>query len=85
MFKLIFRHKFIAGTILLLIIGSGYFVCIKIFSNNDAVRYATAQVQKGTLTISISGSGQTSISNQTDIKSKVSADIVYIGVKMDKK
>lgn len=45
------------------------------------VRYATAQVQKGTLITSISGSGQVSVSNQVDIKSKVSGEVVYVGVK----
>jgi len=45
------------------------------------VRYVFAQAQKGTLVVSISGTGQVSALNQVDIKPKVSGDIVYIGAK----
>jgi HlyD family secretion protein len=75
------KHKFTAGILLLVIAGGGYFGYTKIFSNDGAIRYATAQVQKGTLIVSISGSGQVSVSNQVDIKPKASGDIVYVGVK----
>ena len=75
------KHKFIAGILLLLVIAGGYWSYAKIFNNDDAVRYATAQVQNGTLIVSVSGSGQVSVSNQVDIKPKASGDIVYVGVK----
>jgi HlyD family secretion protein len=74
------KHKFIAGILLLLVAAGGYWGYTKIFSNDGAVRYATAQVQKGTLIVSVSGSGQVSVSNQIDIKPKVSENIVYVGV-----
>jgi len=80
-FKQIIQHKFITGVIIILIIAGVYFGYAKIFKNNGAVRYATAQVQKGTLIVSVSGSGQVSVSNQVDIKPKASGDIVYVGVK----
>jgi RND family efflux transporter MFP subunit len=80
-FKQITQHKFITGVIIILIIAGAYFGYAKIFKNNGAVRYATAQVQKGTLIVSVSGSGHVSVSNQIDIKPKVSGDIVYVGVK----
>jgi len=79
--KLIKRHKIIAGTAIIILILAGYFSYLKIFKNNSAVRYATAQVQKGTLIISVSGSGQVSSSNQLDIKPKASGEVVYVGVK----
>ncbi|MBI3335021.1 MAG: biotin/lipoyl-binding protein [Candidatus Portnoybacteria bacterium] len=81
LFAQIMRHKFAAGTVLLLVAGGGYFGYAKIFSTDGVVRYATAQVQKGTLVVSITGSGQVSASNQVDIKPKASGDIVYVGVK----
>ncbi len=80
-FKQLIKHKFISGAIAILIIGGGYFGYTKIFSNNGAVRYATAQVKKGSIVVSISGSGQVSVFNQVDIKSKASGEAVYVGVK----
>ena len=75
------QHKFIAGAVAIALIGGGYYGSRAVFGNDGAVRYAFAQVQKGTLIISISGTGQVSVSNQVDIKPKASGDIVYIGVK----
>lgn len=66
----------------LFIIGSGYFAYGKIFDNDGAVRYATAQVQKGTLVISVSGSGQVSALNQVDVKPKVNGEITAVYVKL---
>jgi HlyD family secretion protein len=79
--KKILRHKFASGIILILIALSGYWGYTKIFSAGDAVRYASAEVKKGALIVSITGSGQTSVFNQIDIKPKVSGEIVYVGVK----
>lgn len=81
LFAQLIKHKFTTGIALVLIGGVGYFGYGKIFSNDGAVRYATAQVQNGTLIVSLSGSGQVSVSNQVDIKPKASGDIVYVGVK----
>ena len=78
--KLTTRHKIISGIVILAGILGGYFSYTKIFNNNEAVRYATARVQKGALIVSISGSGQVSVSNQVDIKPKVSGSVVYVGV-----
>ena len=64
------KRKFTTGIALVLIVGVGYFGYGKIFSNDGAIRYATAQVQNGTLIVSISGSGQVSASNQVDVKPK---------------
>ncbi len=79
--KIISQHKILAGIIVLLIIVGGYFGYKAFFANKSSIRYVFAQVQKGTLITSISGSGQVSASNQVDIKSKASGDIIYIGVK----
>lgn len=71
----------LTGIILVLIIGGGYFGYQRLAGNKNAVRYVTAAVEKGTLIVSVSGSGQVSASNQVDIKPKVSGDVVYVGVK----
>ncbi len=75
------RHKIITAIIIVFIISGGFLAYAKIFKNKGVISYVTAQVQKGTLIISVSGSGQVSASNQIDIKPKVAGDIIYIGVK----
>ena len=77
--KLASLHKLTAAIIVIVIIGGGYFGYGALFKNKAAVRYVTAAVQKGTLTVSVSGSGQISASNQVDLKSEVSGDVVYVG------
>lgn len=71
----------VSGAIALALIGGGYFGYTKIFSTDGIVRYATAQVQKGTLIVSLSGSGQVSATNQLDVKPKASGEITAMYVK----
>jgi len=80
-FTQIKKRKFTSGIALLLIAGIGYWGFGNLFSQNGAVRYASAQVQKGTLIVSISGSGQVSASNQLDVKPKASGEITAMYVK----
>ncbi|MBI3335427.1 MAG: biotin/lipoyl-binding protein, partial [Candidatus Portnoybacteria bacterium] len=75
------KRKFTAGILLLVIAGGGYWGYAKIFNNNGAIRYAAAQVQNGTLIVSISGSGQVSASNQVDVRPKTSGEITAVYVK----
>ncbi len=72
-------HKVISGMLLLTVVLSSYFI----FRGNGSVatKYALATVEKGTIVSSISGSGQVSVSNQLDIKPKVSGDVLYVAVK----
>jgi HlyD family secretion protein len=83
--KLAIEHKIIAAVVITLAIFGAYFGYAKIFKNKGAVRYAIAQVQKGELIVSVSGSGKLSASNQIDIKPKISGEIVYVGVKEGEK
>ncbi|MBI2573934.1 MAG: HlyD family efflux transporter periplasmic adaptor subunit [Candidatus Wildermuthbacteria bacterium] len=76
------KRKFTTGIALVLIVGAGFLGYGKIFSNDSAVRYATAQVQNGTLIVSISGSGQVSASNQVDVKPKASGEITAVYAKL---
>lgn len=84
MFKKILKfassHKLASGAIVLLLIGGSYFGYNKFFGNKNTTSYVTAAVQKGTIVVSVSGSGQVSASNQIDIKPKASGNVVYIGV-----
>jgi len=72
LFKKILQHKVIAGIIVLLITSGGYFGYQNLLSkkNKNEVQYAMASVKKGTLVVSVSGSGQVSTSDQTDISPK---------------
>ena len=48
--------------------------------NINQVHYLTAAVQKGTIIVSVSGSGQVTALDQVDVKSKVSSDLIYLGI-----
>ncbi len=75
------QHKILSVFLAVVILGGGYYVYGKLFSGTIATQYVLATVEKGTLVSSVSGSGQVLVSNQVDIKPKVSGDVVYIGVK----
>ena len=77
-FKQIFKHKFITVIILILVITGGYFGYQKFTGNDSAVRYAIAAVEKGTLIVSVSGSGQVSSLNEADIKAQVNGEILNL-------
>lgn len=79
--KKILASKLLLAITALVLLGGGYWGYKSFFGTSAAVRYVSAQVQKGTLIVSVSGSGQVSASNQVDVKPKASGDVVYIGVK----
>ncbi len=80
-YQKILHHKIFSGIIFLLLIIGGYYGYGKFFPTVAATRYITATVEKGTLIVSVSGSGQISALDQVDVKAKTSGDVVYIGVK----
>lgn len=83
--KLALRHKnrtIMAGVLLVL---AGFLVYHYASGDDATVRYAYADVSKGALIVSISGSGQVSASSQVDIQPKISGDVVYVGVKEGQK
>ncbi len=65
----------------LLVIVLCYWGYSSFFGSTAETKYVLAAVEKGNLIVSVSGSGQVSVSNQVDIKSKTSGDVVYVGVK----
>src|SRR3989338_1953369 len=79
--KFLSRHKFAAFIIILLLGGGGYYGYQYLRGGEEEIRYVLAAVEKGTLTSAVSGSGQVSVSNQVDIKSRVSGDIVRVNAK----
>lgn len=65
----------------MLIAGGGYFGYQRLTKDKTEVRYVTTSVERGTLIVSVSGSGQVAVSNQSDVKPKAAGEIVYIGAK----
>jgi len=79
--KKITEYKLKSGVIFLLALVVIYFGYKNLFTSTATTRYVTTAALKGTIVISVSGSGQVSASNQVDIKSKASGDVIYIGAK----
>lgn len=74
-------HKVLVGLLVIVMVGGGYYIYKKNTGGAGVNMYAFTKVKKDTLIVSISGTGQVSVSNQVDIKPKVSGDIVAVGVK----
>ena len=64
-----------------MVIIGGYYGYQSLFGGKTTTSYVTAAVEKGTLIVSVSGSGQISALDQVDIKPKTSGDLVYLGIK----
>lgn len=75
------KHKIVFLLASIAVIAAGYYGYHKFFGDKTEVRYLTSAAVKGTLITSVSGSGQISVSNQIDIKPKVSGDITALPVK----
>ncbi len=71
-------HTVISSVIVLAVLFGGYEIYAKTHSTSSEPRYVLGTVTKGTITSSITGSGQVSASNQIDLKAKASGDIVAI-------
>jgi HlyD family secretion protein len=79
--QFVLKRKIISAIILIVLIIAAYFI-IKAFSGNAApTRYVLAAVAKGTIITSVSGSGQVSVTDSLDVKSKASGDVLKVSVK----
>ncbi len=78
---LVKRHKIITGIIIICIAGGGYYAYASNTAGKVTVSYVTQPATEGTLVSSITGSGQVSPEDQLDLKSQVSEDVTYVGVK----
>ncbi len=72
------NNKLLSAGILLAALIAGYFGYQNFFNSPAGARYVLAAVQKGTLIISTSGTGQVSASNQVDIKTKTSGEVTSV-------
>ncbi len=74
-------HKIISAVAVLIVLGGGYFWYSSAHASTKTVSYITESASKGTVVASVSGSGQVSPESQVDLKSKVSENVTYVGVK----
>jgi HlyD family secretion protein len=66
---------------LIVIVLTGYFGYKAFANRNQETKYMLTQVKKGDISVSISGSGQISASNQITLQPKASGNLVYLGIK----
>lgn len=74
------NHRIATFFIIIILVGVGYWSYKKIFPTVVIPQYTLAMAQIGTITQTVTGSGQISASNQTDIQSQVSGTIKTINV-----
>lgn len=84
MFRKIFtsakQHKIITAIILIVVFFAGYYL-LKSKNTTTTTTYILGTVTEGTITSTVTGSGQTSVSNQVDVKAKSSGDVTSVSVK----
>jgi len=80
--RLIKLHKIISGIIVIVVLVVVIFGYKALHKTTGAVSYLTQAAEKGTLIISVSGSGQVAAVNEVSIKAKVSGDVLYVPVKV---
>ena len=74
-------HKFWATIIVLIIVGLLYYEYKSLTSTSGITSYTISTVQKGTLIVSVTGSGQVASSDQVTLKAGASGNVVYVGAK----
>ena len=82
MFKKLFKKKIIIPLLIVFILG-GYFGYKNFVKKGNQTRYTLAAVEKGTIVVSVSGSGQITTLDEIDIKSKTAGEIKSIYIEKD--
>jgi hypothetical protein len=75
------KHKIRATLLLLVVVLIAYGAYRTFGAGSAQTRYVIGEVSTGTITTSVTGSGQVSASNQVELKSKASGDIAVLAVK----
>ncbi|MDD5050692.1 MAG: HlyD family efflux transporter periplasmic adaptor subunit [Candidatus Pacebacteria bacterium] len=76
--KYFVAHKVIGTIVVLVILLGAYRIYKHYTAPSTAPRYVLGTVSRGTITTSVTGTGQVSASNQIELKAKASGDIVYL-------
>ncbi len=75
-------HKVISAVVILVLIGGGYYAYKAHAAASALPQYALSRARIGTITQTVTGSGQVSASNQLDVKSQVSGTIETVNAKV---
>jgi len=75
----ILTHKIISIIILVVIVVGAYFIFRN--SSGTETRYITEVVKKGSITTTVTGTGQIEASDTITLSPKASGDVTYVGVK----
>lgn len=78
------KKKYIA-IILAILIAGGYYWYNKFSSTNNAVQYKTATAKKGTLTVSISGSGNVIVDSSSNVDPTITGTVKNLSVSVGDK
>jgi multidrug efflux pump subunit AcrA (membrane-fusion protein) len=78
------RIKWILAAVIIVAVGVGYFVLAS-GTKKVETRYVTEEVSKGTIVVSVDGTGQVEASNQIDISPKVSGEITALNIEKGQK
>ncbi len=79
--KYVIAHKLMSAVVVIIILAGGWWFYSKATATSTETRYVLGMVEKGTVIASVSASGQVSASNQVDLTSKSSGDIVSLNVR----
>ncbi|MCC6290787.1 HlyD family efflux transporter periplasmic adaptor subunit [Candidatus Nomurabacteria bacterium] len=71
-------HKIVGTLVIVLAVWGGYSLFSKLTDTSGDTKYITKRVESGTITETVTSSGQVSASSQVELKSKVSGDVVYL-------
>ena len=73
-----FKHKFYS----LIILGGLIWGGVYAFGGSDTVQtsYVLGTAQKGSIVVTVAGTGQVSATNQVEVKPKASGEVIYVGV-----
>ena len=76
------KNPWAIALIATVVIGGGYFIYKATTKSKSATTYKTAQVAKGTLTVSVSGTGNVAVSNSSSVSPSISGEVSSLAVKV---
>lgn len=76
--KLLLKRKSVLVIFGLVVVGGGYLTYRATRAEEAAPQYLTGQIERGTLTVSVSGTGQVSASTQVEVTPRVSGEVTQV-------
>lgn len=79
------KHKYVSIAVIIVLIAGGYYWYNKSKSDNKAVQYKTAKVERGTLTTSVSGSGNVIVDSSANVDPTITGTVRSLSVSVGDK